>query len=130
VANLMSQAGSSATIDSGFGTTQILSDVAPGAEPVRLEVSFVPTSGAPPAAGSYIMYALVSVGTATEINFISAGGDGIQGANFATVPTVAPIASISTIASLNAIVGSGGTVTFQITELGTTTGKYFVKVIP
>jgi hypothetical protein len=127
---LAGQVGTSTTINSGFGTAPILSNFTPGAEPVRLEVSFIPTSGAAPASGSFIMYALVSVETATEINFISAGGDGLQGANFSVVPTAAPIATISTIASLNAIAGSGGTVTFQITELGTTAGKYFVKVIP
>jgi hypothetical protein len=127
VADLLDQS-KSITIDSPFGTTAILSDQAPGTEHVRLEVSFVPTSGDPPAANtSYIMYAVVSVESLTEINFISAGNNGLQTANNATVlPTT--IASISGIADLVAITGTNG-VTFELVEQGSTGGTYFVKVI-
>ncbi|RJR33136.1 MAG: hypothetical protein C4567_17260 [Deltaproteobacteria bacterium] len=128
VADLLAQFQST-TINSGFGTTAVLTNQAAGSGHVRIEVSFVRNDGAPPGPGlSHIMYAMVSAASLTEINFISAGNDGVQTANSATVSaTPTTIASIAGIADLVAITDAEG-VTFQLVEQGTVAGVYFVKV--
>jgi hypothetical protein len=128
VTELLSQS-QSIKLDSGFGTSAILSDVAPATQQVRIEVSFFRTDGTPPAAGlSYIMYAVASVASPTEINFIYANDNGIQAANNAVISgTPTTLASITGLANLVAITGTGG-VTFELVETGTTAGTYFVKI--
>jgi hypothetical protein len=128
VTELLSQS-QSIKLDSGFGTSALLSDVAPATQQVRIEVSFFRTDGTPPAAGSsYIMYGVVSVASPTEINFIYANDNGTQAANNAVVSgTPTTIATITGIANLVAITGTGG-VTFELVETGTTAGTYFVKI--
>ncbi len=117
------------TINSGFGTTPVLSNQAPATAHVRLEVSFFRNDATPAGAGlSHIIYATVSVASPTEINFISAGNDGVQTANSATLSaTPAVIASIAGIADLVAISDTEGA-TFQLREQGTVSGVYFVKI--
>jgi hypothetical protein len=128
VTELLSQS-QSIKLDSGFGTSALLSDVAPATQQVRIEVSFFRTDGTPPAAGlSYIMYAVASVASPTEINFIYANDNGIQAANNAVISgTPTTLASITGLANLVAITGTGG-VTFELVETGTTAGTYFVKI--
>jgi hypothetical protein len=128
VTELLSQS-QSIKLDSGFGTSALLSDVAPATQQVRIEVSFFRTDGTPPGPGlSYIMYAVVSVASPTEINFIYANDNGTQAANNAVVSgTPTTIATITGIANLVAITGTGG-VTFELVETGTTAGTYFVKI--
>ena len=130
ILQLAAQVGTSTEIAGGSGTTDILSNVVPGTKHMRLEASFVPTNGDAPSAGSYIMYAIVSVNASDKINYIKAGGDGLQIGNSATVLPPAIIASIDGIADLQASQGTTG-VTFQLVDkLGSGAGKYFFKVIP
>lgn len=114
------------TLPSGFSFQE-------GGKDVRFEITFVPTTAAPPA-DTYIMEALTSSQPDGSINFIGTNSDGsATHGNATTFP--APIATIdfpgstSTSPITASLAASTDNTTYEITQSNAPAGTYYVKII-